>query len=58
VFCEPITVSAQGEIPGEIAHLTRIQFCLIALDPTGKPESIAKQDGHIKDGKAQADFTL
>lgn len=57
-FCKSITVSAQGEIPSDIGHITRVQFGLVALDPNGKPESIDKAEGHLKDGRVQAEFTL
>jgi hypothetical protein len=57
-FSGHITASVQGEVPRDIEHITRVQFCLFALDPNGKPESIGKQEGHLKDGTAQAEFTL
>ncbi|MDB5103566.1 MAG: hypothetical protein JWP91_1255 [Fibrobacteres bacterium] len=59
LFNEKISVSVQAVVPEEIAHLTRIEFKLIALPPNGKREDIRPvQSGHLADGIAKAEFTL
>lgn len=59
VFNGKITVSVQAEVPDEFAHLTRIEFKLIALPPNGKREEIRPvQSGHLVDGAAKAEVTL
>jgi hypothetical protein len=58
VFNEKIRVAAEADVPAELKNITRVEFKVFALTPDGKRESIDKQDGHLKDGKASANVTL
>lgn len=59
IFNEKISVSVQGVVPDEIAHLSRIEFKLVALPPDGKREEFRpSQNGNLVGGKATAEFTL
>ena len=59
IFNEKISVSVEGAVPDEIAHLSRIEFKLIAVAPDGKREEFRPpQNGHLVGGKASADLTL
>jgi LysM repeat protein len=56
-FNEKITASAKAELPPGKQHLTRITFMLYALSSGGR-ERIDTKDGHLKDGRAEVEFTL
>jgi hypothetical protein len=58
VFNEKIRVAAEAAVPADLKNITRIEFKVFALTPDGKRESIDKQDGHLKDGKASVNVTL
>jgi hypothetical protein len=59
VFNGKISVTVQAAVPPEYAHLTRIEFKLIALPPNGKREEIRPvQSGHLAEGTAKAEVTL
>jgi hypothetical protein len=51
---KPIGISAQASLPADISHITRVVFTVFAKLPDGKPERIDSQEGHIKEGKAEA----
>ena len=57
VFNEKITASAKAEFPPGKEHLTRTTFTLYALPPGGR-ERIDTKDSHLKDGRAEVEFTL
>lgn len=57
VFNERITASAKAELPPDKQHLTRMTFTLYA-QPSGGRERIDSKDGHLKNGRAEVEFTL
>jgi hypothetical protein len=57
-FNEKIAVLADGALPEDAQHLTRIEFKVYALTPDGKRENIDKREGHLHAGSATAEFTL
>lgn len=57
-FDGKMSASVEGELPPESAHLTRVDFVLFAVNPGGGKERIGAKDGHLKEGKAEAEFTL
>lgn len=57
-FNQKISVSVEGELPPESAHLTRVTFTVNALAPDGKLERIDAKDAHLTDGTATAEVTL
>lgn len=57
-FGEVVKVSAQLSLPESLAHLTRVEFLLYAADAEAGSPPLAKAEGHAKDGKAVASFTL
>jgi hypothetical protein len=57
-FNEKISVLADAVLPEDAQHLTRIEFKVYAFTPDGKRENIDKQEGHLRDGSATAEFTL
>lgn len=56
-YNEKMTVSVEGELPPEIAHLTRVTFTVHAIR-NGELDRIGAKDAHLKDGKAMAELIL
>lgn len=56
-YNEKMTVSVEGELPPEIAHLTRVTFTVHAMR-NGELDRIGAKDAHLKDGKATAELIL
>ncbi|HKP96592.1 MAG TPA: hypothetical protein VJ385_12610 [Fibrobacteria bacterium] len=57
-FNEKVTLTVEGTLPEELKGITKVDFQAFAVQPDGKKESIAKAEGHLKDGKAGKEITL
>lgn len=58
MFNEKVTVTVDAALTEELKAITKIQFEAFALLPDGKKDSVAKAEGHVKDGKAAKEITL
>lgn len=57
-FGDKARFSVGAELPDESKHLTRVVFTLFTKLPNGKKERIDGNEGYLKDGKAEQEFTL
>jgi hypothetical protein len=58
LYNEKVKMTVDATLPDEIKSITKVEFQIFAVLPDGKKEAVGKVDGHIKDGKAEAEGEL